>query len=171
MIQPSRSLDPMTPEHRALLERASQAVTIASGDTLLRRGDPGGDLYVVTRGRLEARHRRVLPEVVLTTLVKGDLIGEISFLDGSPSATAGSADQVAVRTGVVLAEMLLTVTTSKTDRLLEQIAAIQAGLEQLDSGGDIVATRKAPQVVDHFKQYVHTEGADKAPPVVTAKVL
>ncbi len=49
-------------------------------------------------------------------------------------------DQVAVRTGVVLADMLLTVRKADKDKLVTQFGQIKAGMAELGAGGDIAAT-------------------------------
>ena len=51
--------------------------------------------------------------------------------------SADAKDRAAVRTGVVLADMLLTVTTSSGEHLHTQLATLRKGMEQLDSGSDI----------------------------------
>jgi len=49
-------------------------------------------------------------------------------------------DNAAVRTGVVIADMLLTVKTSEKEALLGHLASVQIGMEQLDGGADILRT-------------------------------
>jgi hypothetical protein len=49
-------------------------------------------------------------------------------------------DNAAVRTGVVIADMLLTVKSSSKEELLAQLASVQTGMEQLDGGADILRT-------------------------------
>lgn len=49
-------------------------------------------------------------------------------------------DQVAVRTGVILADLLLTVKTAEKDALAKQLMDIKTGMEQLGAGSDISAT-------------------------------
>ena len=49
-------------------------------------------------------------------------------------------DNAAVRTGVVIADMLLTVKTSSKDELLAQLGSVQTGMDQLDGGADIQRT-------------------------------
>ena len=49
-------------------------------------------------------------------------------------------DQVAVRTGVVLADMLLTVRKADKDKLVSQFGQIKTGMAELGAGGDIAAT-------------------------------
>ncbi|MEN0063092.1 MAG: hypothetical protein AAGA48_13135 [Myxococcota bacterium] len=54
--------------------------------------------------------------------------------------TADAPDRAAVRTGVVLADMLLTVENSEKDRLLAQLGTLRKGMQQLNGGNDIDAT-------------------------------
>jgi hypothetical protein len=54
--------------------------------------------------------------------------------------TSSDLDHAAVRTGVVIADMLLTVKTSPTDRLLANLGAIDQGMTQLQGGTDIHTT-------------------------------
>ncbi|MED5373688.1 MAG: hypothetical protein VX899_21905 [Myxococcota bacterium] len=49
-------------------------------------------------------------------------------------------DVVAVRTGVILADLLLTVKTAPKDKLSAQLMDIKTGMEQLGAGDDIGAT-------------------------------
>lgn len=49
-------------------------------------------------------------------------------------------DKIAVRTGVVLADMLLTVSTSDKDKLIGELDQINAAMQQLGGGADIQAT-------------------------------
>ena len=156
---------------------------------------------------------------------------------------ASDIDHAAIRSGVLLADVLLTVKTAETKVLVKRIGAVQKGMDQLNGGSDIHAvledikerleaeavTRdellkeldelsgavipelefngqkrvvplieagswleganlvaravqgaedksaaesllKAPSVVDYFIEYVKTDGADKAPQAVTAKL-
>jgi CRP-like cAMP-binding protein len=73
-----------------------EKLEIAEGSYLLRRGEPGGDLFVITEGALEIVDNRYRPEVVLDTIGAGDIVGDMSFLDQGPRsadvrATAPSA--------------------------------------------------------------------------------
>ncbi|MBX2796657.1 MAG: hypothetical protein KTR31_03275 [Myxococcales bacterium] len=69
---------------------------------------------------------------------------EVSLADLIPTRRfdfdAAEPDRAAVRTGVVLADMLLSVRTSDTDALVGQLGAIAKGMEQLDGGQDILLT-------------------------------
>lgn len=53
---------------------------------------------------------------------------------------ADSLDHAAVRTGVLLADVLLTVKSAKTPQLVRRIDAVQKGMVQLNGGDDIKLT-------------------------------
>jgi CRP-like cAMP-binding protein len=65
---------------------AGRRMQLGRGDYLIRRGDKGGDLYLVESGALEVVDTRSRPEVVLEVLGPGALVGEMAFLDESPRA-------------------------------------------------------------------------------------
>lgn len=50
---------------------------------------------------------------------------------------ANDTDRVAVRTGVIIADMLLTVKTAKDDELVGRLESIRGGMKTLDAGSDI----------------------------------
>ncbi len=59
------------------------------GTVLFREGDPGSEMYVVQRGRVEISARVGQVEKVLSTLGQGEFLGEMSILNRAPrSATA-----------------------------------------------------------------------------------
>ena len=62
----------------------------AAGDVLLRQGETGVGLFVITEGRVRVtQHRDGGQEYELALLGKGDVVGEMSLLDDLPrSATA-----------------------------------------------------------------------------------
>jgi hypothetical protein len=64
-----------------------------------------------------------------------DLIADRAF-----DVNNENKDNIAVRTGVVIADMLLTVKTSPKDKLLDQLEKIKTGLGKLDGGPDIATT-------------------------------
>ena len=63
----------------------------------------------------------------------------------------GSEDQVAVSTGVVVADLLLTAKTSSNDQLVAQLDSIQQGMKKLEGGSDIDA------ILEDLKSRVATE--------------
>ena len=71
----------------------ARTVHLARGEALFRKGDPGQSLFVVVDGLIKigapAADGR---ELVLNVMRKGDVLGEIALIDGSPR----SADAVAM---------------------------------------------------------------------------
>jgi NTE family protein len=61
-------------------------VHLAAGKWLFHQGDPGDALYVVRAGRLAVVDEEA--EVVLREVGRGDAIGELALLDGSPRAAS-----------------------------------------------------------------------------------
>jgi len=71
----------------ALLERFGRE--FPRGTVLFQQGDPGTEMYVVSRGRVGITSRVGSYEKVLSTLGQGEFFGEMSILNGAPrSATA-----------------------------------------------------------------------------------
>lgn len=67
-----------------LAQFAGEEKRLADREVLFRKGDYASTFYIVTGGRLgfirEATAAR--PEILLHVLDKGDLVGELSFIDG-----------------------------------------------------------------------------------------
>ncbi len=72
-----------------LLDRA-EPMTVRAGESLLREGEPGGDLYVIRSGRVEVFRERQREgdrrrlRVTLAELGPGDCLGETSLLGTLP---------------------------------------------------------------------------------------
>ncbi len=64
-------------------------------------------------------------------------------------------DRVAVRTGVVMADLLLTARTSPDAQLIAQLGAIRVGMESLSAGKDFLAT------IDDLSQRVQAGALDR----------
>ncbi len=59
---------------------AATTVRLARGDYLIRRGERGGDVYRVVEGELEVIDGRQQPAVVLDVIGRGQMVGEMGFL-------------------------------------------------------------------------------------------
>lgn len=80
-----------------LFEVARKAVeeTYPAGATVVREGDPGDALCVITEGSVDVYQN----DRVVAHLAAGDYFGEISLIDGGPrSATVVAVDEVVVLT-------------------------------------------------------------------------
>ncbi len=91
-------LDDLEPAHRALLEGVATPVALERGDYLIRRGEAGGDFFVIDEGQIEIIDSRSFPETILAVLAPGATFGEVSFVDDSPrSADARARGPARVR--------------------------------------------------------------------------
>lgn len=79
-------LDRLARPDRERLLAAARPLTVAKGVYVLRRGEPGGDLYMVDSGELEVVDTRSRPEIVIDSVGPGEIVGEMAFLDESPRA-------------------------------------------------------------------------------------
>ncbi len=77
-------LDRFSAPDRARVVAAASTLTLARGELLLRRGEPGGDIYRVEDGELEVIDTRAQPAVILHVFGPGSVVGEMAFLDESP---------------------------------------------------------------------------------------
>src|SRR5688500_14254926 len=83
----------LAPDRLALLAERVVACAFDAGEVIFRRGDPGGGLYLVIRGRVELFVTNTRGErLLLETVEAGGYFGELSFLDGE----ARSANALAV---------------------------------------------------------------------------
>ncbi len=81
-------LDRLPSDVRQRLLSLSEEVILAAGQHLIRRGEQGGDLYLLVSGGLEVVDSRQSPEVILTLIAPGELVGEMSFLDQLPRSAS-----------------------------------------------------------------------------------
>lgn len=65
---------------------------LSSGETLLRKGEPGECVYIVKQGELEARLPTESGSEALGRIVAGEFVGEMAYINGEPR----SADVVAL---------------------------------------------------------------------------
>jgi CRP-like cAMP-binding protein len=70
-------------EHRRLLG-ATEDVTVAAGDLVVRRGEEPGSLFIVDSGNVEVVEDSMGETLVLATIRPGGVVGEVGFVDGRP---------------------------------------------------------------------------------------
>jgi CRP-like cAMP-binding protein len=76
-------LDRFPTDARRAFEQAATVLSAPRGSLVMRKGEPGGDVYYVRRGALEVvRSRRGGEDI--TGLPEGSIVGEFSFLDDTP---------------------------------------------------------------------------------------
>ena len=80
--------------HEQLMPLAEVAVltTYRPGEAIMRQGDPGESVYVITTGKVEVLARSeedpTAREAVVAWLVSGDTVGELSLLDEQPRSAS-----------------------------------------------------------------------------------
>lgn len=79
-------------QDQALLNEIGRPKVLEPRQHLMRRGETDGDLYRIEEGELEVVDSSSRPVVILDRVGKGEILGELAFVDGTPR----SADVVAV---------------------------------------------------------------------------
>jgi uncharacterized membrane protein len=77
-------------EEREALAQMMDCRNFKEGETIFHYGDPGGEIFILSAGRVELFVESIEGQkLILSENEKGDVIGELSFLDGgSRTATA-----------------------------------------------------------------------------------
>ena len=79
-----RFLDSFPPDLQTRLLEAGREAKLEPGDALIRRGERGGDLYLIESGAFEVVDLRSHPVIVLDVVGPGDVLGELTFVDDAP---------------------------------------------------------------------------------------
>jgi len=78
----------LTPSQLEDVSRRLRAGRYRQGETIIREGDPGDEMYFIESGRVRVVRRRGDENALLDELEAGDLFGEMALLTGEPrSAT------------------------------------------------------------------------------------
>jgi CRP/FNR family transcriptional regulator, cyclic AMP receptor protein len=87
----------LAPDELNDLLRAVRPMNLAAGERLFSQGDAGDAAYVVQTGAVQVFTQRKGEEVLVATLGAGQVLGELSLLDGSPrSASVRAAEDAAL---------------------------------------------------------------------------
>ncbi|HSQ19416.1 MAG TPA: cyclic nucleotide-binding domain-containing protein, partial [Blastocatellia bacterium] len=129
---------PLSAEEKEVVARSVIRSVYAPGELILRRGDPGGSMFVIYRGNVEIR----LPSrdgkiQQVAELKPGDYFGEMALLTGEPRnadvLAANEVETLEIRKGVLqqllddnaaLAEALSRTITERQMRLDEYARAL-----------------------------------------------
>lgn len=69
-----------------------------NGETIIKEGDPGKELFIVVKGKVNIVKESDDVKTTLATLGEGDIFGEMALVDSRPrSATAEALGEVTVR--------------------------------------------------------------------------
>jgi CRP/FNR family cyclic AMP-dependent transcriptional regulator len=119
------------------------------GTVLFREGDPGGDMYVVNRGKVSISARVGAVEKLLSTLGQGEFLGEMSILNGAPrSATATCVEDCLLL--VVDARTFETMVRASSEIAVRMIKKMAGRLAEADRQIENLLLRDARARVVHF---------------------
>jgi len=91
---PRTRLALLSPETLAALEAVAVRVPVAAGDAILTEGERSNHLFIIERGAVAILKTgpTLKDERRINTLGPGDLVGELSFIDGRPRSAAARAE-------------------------------------------------------------------------------
>lgn len=82
----------LTSDELRPLAEVAEPTTYGPGEAIMRQGDPGESVYVITGGKVEVLTRSEQDEnareAVVAWLVSGDAVGELSLLDEQPRSAS-----------------------------------------------------------------------------------
>ncbi|MEO7674449.1 MAG: mechanosensitive ion channel family protein [Pyrinomonadaceae bacterium] len=88
---------PLSDEEVEKLAAASKVRVYAPGESIVRRGQEGNSMFVITRGSVEVQIQQGAEVKTINTLRESDYFGEMSLLTGEPrSATVIALDETEV---------------------------------------------------------------------------
>lgn len=64
-------------------------ISVAAGETIIRKGEPGDSMYIIVRGRMRIHDG----DHVLTYLGQDEVVGEMALLDPEPRAASVTAEE------------------------------------------------------------------------------
>jgi CRP/FNR family cyclic AMP-dependent transcriptional regulator len=81
-------------EEREALAQMMNSRDFKKGETVFHYGDPGGEIFIIRTGHVELFVENTDGEkIVLSENEQGDVIGELSFLDGGPRTATAVASE------------------------------------------------------------------------------
>ncbi len=143
-----------TSEEEEILAECTR-VESPAGTAVLRKGEGGGDLYVVDSGVFKVYEETSGEDFVLALLNKGDVFGELSFLDGSPRSACvrSQSDGILLRFQRSDFPRLLLKNPYTASRLLFSLASIvSARLRKADEALSILAFEESEASCDEMHQ-------------------
>src|SRR6185437_15854926 len=121
----------LTLEQLASVDRLMVTRHYTKGETLFRRGDVGGELYVVVEGEIRVHLDHSGQEVTLARHRPGTVLGEMSVFDDQPrSASAQAMSDTTVR--VLRRDRLQAIVHEHPEVMLEFIRNLSQRLRAMD---------------------------------------
>jgi CRP/FNR family cyclic AMP-dependent transcriptional regulator len=120
-----------------------------AGTVLFREGDPGGEMFVVQRGKVSISARVGAVEKVLSTLGPGEFFGEMSILNRAPrSATAACVEDCQLL--VVDARTFEAMVRASSEIAVRMIQKLAGRLAEADRQIENLLLRDARARVVHY---------------------
>ena len=133
----------LTLEQLASVDRLMVTRHYTKGETLFRRGDVGGELYVVVEGEIRVHLDHSGQEVTLARHRPGTVLGEMSVFDDQPrSASAQAMADTTVR--VLRRDRLQAIVHEHPEVMLEFIKNLSQRLRAMDEKLESAAPPAAP---------------------------
>ncbi len=122
----------LSAEHAGELSKSLVPRRFGPGQVIFHLGDPGGLLYLISRGKVKISHATPEgQEVVLAILGPGDFFGELALLDDAPrSATAEALE--ATETWTLHREEFINYLTDNTDFALHVLQTLARHIRRLN---------------------------------------
>ncbi|HET7678524.1 MAG TPA: SulP family inorganic anion transporter [Xanthobacteraceae bacterium] len=86
----------LTPQEAEAFASHSRRAVYPAGSEIFKEGDPGKELFIITRGRASAYLRRPDGDIRLATFAPGTVFGELAILDAGPRSASVTADDEVV---------------------------------------------------------------------------
>jgi MFS superfamily sulfate permease-like transporter len=93
MLERVSALRDFSPDQITRLRRHLTRVKWSAGQVIFKEGDPGSDLFFVTRGRASVYLRSDGGNIRLVTFAPGTVFGELAILDRGPRSATVIADE------------------------------------------------------------------------------
>jgi sulfate permease, SulP family len=77
----------------AAIESHLQRASYQHGDVIFREGDPGGEVFILTKGTASAFLQSLDGTIRLATFAPGTVFGELAILDGGQRSATVVADE------------------------------------------------------------------------------
>jgi small-conductance mechanosensitive channel/CRP-like cAMP-binding protein len=130
---------PLERTERELLANSMQRATFAKGEVIIRQGEPGESLYLLSHGEVAVSLRRNGTDQTLAMLSPGQFFGEMSLMTGETrtATVIARTDVVAYVVDHATVQQVLTLRPQVADDMSAILAARQAALEK--KGGELGA--------------------------------
>jgi CRP-like cAMP-binding protein len=158
--------DALLADEESAFQEVMETITLADGEVLFERGDPGDAFYVIESGRIRIfTHDEEGNELTLNTLGAGEAFGELSLVDDRPrSASAAASGPVTLRR-LLRDDFLSRVHTSRvlTDRVIrllsERTRHMTDYIERLGQWARLIAEGQYDQAMESIQA---EDAADRA---------